>query len=341
MKILYAIQATGNGHLSRAIEIVPAFQKYGTVDIFVSGTQSQVQLPFPISYQKHGLSFVFGKKGGVNIIRSLSGIRPIKLWKDIRTCPVESYDLIVNDFEPITAYAAKRKGIPCIAMSHQSAFLSELSPRPTHKNVIAEWMFRNYAPVKKYVGFHFQSYDKNIFQPIIKNDIKNLAVSEKEHICVYLPAYSPQYLQKYFFRHPDFQWRIFAKNVKERTYVQNVEINPISHEYWHSSLASCYGVIMGSGFEGPAEALYLKKRLLVVPMKNQYEQKCNAEALHKMGVHTCMKIKQDFGDILKNWLFTAKVIPFKIEHTTEEVVEHLMCIARKAPLQKQWSKRKA
>ena len=39
MKILYAIQGTGNGHLSRARDIIPILQKKGDVDILVSGTQ--------------------------------------------------------------------------------------------------------------------------------------------------------------------------------------------------------------------------------------------------------------------------------------------------------------
>ena len=37
MKILYAIQGTGNGHLSRAIDVIPALKKIGQVDVLVSG----------------------------------------------------------------------------------------------------------------------------------------------------------------------------------------------------------------------------------------------------------------------------------------------------------------
>lgn len=37
MKIFYAIQGTGNGHISRAMELLPYFEKYGSVDVFLSG----------------------------------------------------------------------------------------------------------------------------------------------------------------------------------------------------------------------------------------------------------------------------------------------------------------
>ena len=36
MKIFYAIQATGNGHISRAIQLYPYLQKFGEVDLGVA-----------------------------------------------------------------------------------------------------------------------------------------------------------------------------------------------------------------------------------------------------------------------------------------------------------------
>ena len=68
MKILYAIQGTGNGHLSRALEIIPLLKEYGEVDILISGNQSQVNLPFEIKYRFHGLSFVASKSGGISFL---------------------------------------------------------------------------------------------------------------------------------------------------------------------------------------------------------------------------------------------------------------------------------
>jgi UDP:flavonoid glycosyltransferase YjiC (YdhE family) len=33
MKILYAVQGTGNGHVSRACDVIPELKKYAQVDI--------------------------------------------------------------------------------------------------------------------------------------------------------------------------------------------------------------------------------------------------------------------------------------------------------------------
>ena len=68
MKILYAIQGTGNGHLSRAREIIPILQQKGELDLLISGTQADVDLPYPVKYRFKGLCFIFGKKGGVDVM---------------------------------------------------------------------------------------------------------------------------------------------------------------------------------------------------------------------------------------------------------------------------------
>ena len=71
MKLLYAIQGTGNGHLSRAVDIIPLLMQYGEVDILVSGQNSDVILPFEITYRFSGLSFVFGKNGDIDFLKTL------------------------------------------------------------------------------------------------------------------------------------------------------------------------------------------------------------------------------------------------------------------------------
>jgi spore coat polysaccharide biosynthesis predicted glycosyltransferase SpsG len=43
MKIFYAVQATGNGHISRAMELLPYLERYGQVDIFLSGANNSLQ----------------------------------------------------------------------------------------------------------------------------------------------------------------------------------------------------------------------------------------------------------------------------------------------------------
>ena len=83
MKILYAIQGTGNGHLSRARDIIPILQQKGEVDILVSGIQADVSLPYPVKYTFKGLSFIFGKKGGIDLIATYKKSNLKQLFKEI------------------------------------------------------------------------------------------------------------------------------------------------------------------------------------------------------------------------------------------------------------------
>ena len=57
MKILYAVQATGNGHISRASEILPILQKYGTVDIMLSGNNAHLPVNLPVKHKSKGFAF--------------------------------------------------------------------------------------------------------------------------------------------------------------------------------------------------------------------------------------------------------------------------------------------
>ena len=66
MKIFYAVQATGNGHISRAMELFPHLQEYGTVDIFLSGNNSNLSLDAPVKYRSKGLSLYYNCNGGLD-----------------------------------------------------------------------------------------------------------------------------------------------------------------------------------------------------------------------------------------------------------------------------------
>src|ERR1700712_4806476 len=130
MKILYAIQGTGNGHLSRSMDIVPLLQHMAEVDVLVSGNQGDLKLPFPVKYKFHGMGFVFGKNGGVDLWKSFYKSNFRKFLKEINNLPVEDYDLVISDFEPVSAWACYLKNKPCIGLSHQAAVLAAEVPQP-------------------------------------------------------------------------------------------------------------------------------------------------------------------------------------------------------------------
>ncbi len=150
-----------------------------------------------------------------------------------------------------------------MALSHQSAFLSSNTPRPRKKDLFAEWIFRNYAPVTHAVGFHFERYDQFIHPPVIRKQIRDLEPTNEGHITVYLPAYADQFLLPYLLRIREVKWEVFSKHCKKPYIQEHVKVSPIDNEAFNKSLASSEGALLGGGFEGPAEALYLGKSCLL------------------------------------------------------------------------------
>ena len=323
MKLLYAIQGTGNGHLSRAIDIIPELKKYGSLDLFVSGAQAEIVLPYPVKYKSKGLSFYFGKSGGINFLKTFQKNSSKDVIKEIKNFPVENYDLVINDFEPISAWACKRKEVKIVSLSHQAALLSKKAPRPKIIDPFGEWMLTNYAPVKKYVGFHFEEYDKNIFTPVIRNAIRQATVSDDGHYTVYLPAYDDKKLVQRLLKLDKIKWHIFSKHTKKPYHVGRISVFPVSGIDFIESVVSSSGVVCGAGFETPAEVLHLNKKLLVVPMKSQYEQHCNAAALKKLGVPVLKKVKKKSVKKIAQWLEEAKPLNLSFPDVTAEAVEHL------------------
>ena len=71
MKILYAIQGTGNGHISVAMELIPLLKNRVDVDILISGNQVELELPFDIKYEKKVLVLFLEKTEALILSRLL------------------------------------------------------------------------------------------------------------------------------------------------------------------------------------------------------------------------------------------------------------------------------
>ncbi len=324
MKILYAIQGTGNGHMSRARDIIPLLQKKGELDILVSGIQADVELPYPVKYKFKGLSFIFGKKGGIDLVATYRKSNLKQLFREIKSLPVEEYDIVINDFEPVSAWACKRKHLPCIGLSHQAAVINKRSPKPKSNDLVGKAVLNNYAPVTASYGFHFREYDKNIFTPVIRGQVRNAVTATKKHYTVYLPAYSDKKIIKVLGELKDIEWEVFSKHSKKIYHEKNISIRPIHNEQFVESMLQCTGILCGAGFETPAEALFLQKKLMCIPMKGQYEQQCNAAALQTLGVPVIKSLKKKHLDKIKAWVKDPQNIKVDYPDITNKILDMIL-----------------
>jgi uncharacterized protein (TIGR00661 family) len=323
MKILFAIQGTGNGHISRARDIIPILMKRCETDILVSGTQSDVELPFPVKYRLDGFSFIFGKKGGVDIWNTYVKANSKRLRKEIMALPVYDYDFVINDFEPVSAWACLIYNVPCVSLSHQSALLHKNSPLPKKKDVLGRFILRNYAPSIKQLGFHFAKYSESIYTPVIRKEIRNINNSDRGYYTVYLPAFSDDELIDRLRNFPEIKWRVFSKHTEKPYNYDKIEFRPINNEEFLNSIAGCTGILCGAGFETPAEALFLGKKLMVIPMRNQYEQHCNAASLRELGVPVIPKFSRKYFIKVQEWLESDYRIEIHYPDSTEIIINRI------------------
>ena len=327
MKILYAIQGTGNGHLARATEIVPLLKEIAETDVLVSGIQGDIQLPFKIDYQCYGMSFIFGKKGGVSLTKTLLKLKPFRFLRDLKRLPVNEYDLVLCDFEPVSAWACKLRKVKCIGVSHQNAVLHPKAPKPKSTDRLGAAILKHYAPTNPKFGFHFKSLDEFNFTPVIRPSIRKSIPKNKGHYTVYLPAYSDEEIIQALSPFDSISWEVFSKHSKKEYQINNVHIRPVSLEQFTISFTNCTGVLCTAGFETPAEAIFMGKKLCVIPMKNQYEQACNAAFLEKMGVLVLQELKNQSAEIEK-WLKQNEILHINYPDETKEIFERILLTDR-------------
>ena len=48
---------------------MPFIQQYGNVDVFLSGSNSSLPMPFPVKYKSNGLSLFYGNTGGLDYFK--------------------------------------------------------------------------------------------------------------------------------------------------------------------------------------------------------------------------------------------------------------------------------
>ncbi len=325
MRILYAIQGVGNGHITRAIELIPNFQKYADVDILISGRSQDkgVSLPFNVQYWFHGITMILDNEGGIDFTETFKKNKLKRFFDEIRSLPIEEYDFVISDFEPVASWAAHMQNIPCYCIGNQHALLDAATPIINRGDMISKFFINKYAPCNKSFPIHFKRYSSNIEYPIIRQSIRKLEPSNNKHYTVYLPSFSDDALISIFSQIKEIQWQIFSPNVTNRRTISNLSIIPLDQELFSFSLASCEGVVTNAGFGTTSEAIYFGKKLCVVPIKKQFEQLCNAKALTELGAHCIKHLNINSVDSIYEWIHQGQPVHISYPNNAEIIVNKI------------------
>ncbi len=283
MKILYGVQATGNGHITRARVMAPALAQEGIeVDFLFSGRPPEKLFnmePFGDYQTRRGLTFTVND-GKIDRWRSLAQNNLLQLVKDIRALDLQQYDLIISDFEPITAWAAKLQRKPCIGIAHQYAF-SYPVPGPRIGRVMMP-MIRFFAPVQQGIGLHWHHFDSPILPPLIEAQPYPITV-QSGMILVYLPFENREQIRQWLLPFSDYEFHVYC-DIDHPEEDEHIFWRPLSRDAFRQAQACCDGVIANCGFGLASEVLQAGKKLLTKPLTGQPEQISNAAVLEHLGL---------------------------------------------------------
>ena len=323
MNILYAVQGTGNGHISRAIQLYPFLRHYGNVDFFISGSNADLKTDLPVVGRSKGISLFYKATGGLDYLKIIKSFS-FRIFLDAYKLPVKNYDLVINDFDFVTSLACLFRKKSSVQFGHQASFQSNKTPRAKNNNFFGELILKHFVKSTHYLGLHFKAYDDAVFNPIIKQEIIDATPTDDGHISVYLPHYSIAYLEPFFLAELNHRFEVFSAEVTSVRNYKNIIYFPISNSGFTKSMIRSHAVITGGGFETPAEAMYMNKKVLSIPIAKHYEQLSNAAALSELGVKVLLKIDQDFHTIFTDWINLSFPVKLELTHSTKEIVAQLI-----------------
>ncbi len=291
MKILFGIQATGNGHISRSREVVHRLRSRGhEVRVLFSGRdpsglkEIEVFKPFDV---RRGLTFQTSR-GQMQYLKTAFTLNLPRFYRDIYDFDASGVDLVITDYEPLSARVARRFRIPSIGIGHQYAFYYDIPIAGA--NPFTRRLLQAFAPADHPVGLHWHHFGHPILPPIIPGHLDGSRPVKADKVLVYLPFDHPdevQMLLTLFTTHRFFIYGIDKLNSPVDK--GHLHLRPYSRSGFLQDLEDCNGVICGAGFELAAEALQLGKKLLVKPLKGQFEQLSNALALENLQLARVMQ----------------------------------------------------
>lgn len=298
-RIIYAVAGEGFGHASRTHLIGQRFLDAGHDVIFATSHRALLYLRECFGERAReifGLTFDYSK-GYVDPVATV--------WKNLSRFPGgrrvnkqlynEVYkpfnpDLVITDFEPFSAWWALRNRVPFISINNEHTLIFcklEHKLKNVVQRIQAGFVTRcHYVGAKAYVVINFfQAPLKNdkavLAPPIVRPIIMELMSSNAGHITIYWTTGTHEdRLREVLGRFPHQQFHIygFDKHLERG----NCTFKERSTQGFLDDLASSRGVIASAGFSLISECLYLRKKMLLLPLAGQYEQLINARYVQKL-----------------------------------------------------------
>jgi len=309
-RIIYAVAGEGFGHASRAHLVGQRFLDAGHEVLFVTSHRALLYLR---QYYGERVKEIFGlrfdySKGYVdplatiwkNLVQARAGFAlNRKLFEEVYQ-PFRP-DLVVTDFEPFSGWWAWRNRVPFLSIDNEHLLIKcklEHRLRDTFQRLTATLVVRgHYLGARAYVVVNFFEAplkDKAtvLAPPIVRPGITALEPTDAGHIVIYATTgTNEEHWRDVLGRFSDQKFHIYGFN--KHVEWKNCVFKETSTEGFARDLAAARGVIASAGLSLISECLYLRKKMLLVPLPGQYEQLLNARYVEKLGLGTWSKQVQE------------------------------------------------
>ena len=239
----------------------------------------------PYSFRR-GLTFV-SERGRIRHLETVLQLRLGELERDIYALDTAGIDLVVTDYEPISARIGWLRDIPCIGIGHLYAFAFAGVP-VAGMNLFNRMVMKCFAPAAIPLGLHWHHFDAPILPPSIEMRQFEQAPAGDDSILVYMPFESTAEVVRTLLPIKNHRFRFYCRIGAPRQ-EGNVELKPLDRKTFVTDLIRCRGVIANTGFTFISEALHIGKKILTKPLAQQTEQESNALALKRLGLATVVR----------------------------------------------------
>lgn len=298
-KILYGICGIGNGHFFRQTPVIDylleqqhqiLFFAYGESYKLLSRYENnklvkiiEVAVPYFIG-NNDGLDFVTSAQinSSFDYNKNLNALAEAQRW-------LGKPDLVLSDYEPVSAQYGYAHGVEVVTIDQQSKFLTGSTPQSINGfNCEDEVMrLRMFFPqAKRLASSFFKVAERNnvtIFPPVYRKSIQNI-VREKNNkqFIIYLSSQRgfKQNLEDIVnvVAKREEQFHIFSKDIYQGQLPSNVIIYSHGTQDFEKLLATCSGVISTAGHNLLGECMYLNIPVYAMPL-DLYEQQLNASII--------------------------------------------------------------
>jgi uncharacterized protein (TIGR00661 family) len=324
MKILYGVTGEGMGHAIRSRVVLSELVQKHEVEVVSSGrAQEFLAKHFREVHRIHGLHIVYEE----NRVKKTKTVFS-NLWAGAEALPdqITSYFKLISDFRPQVVISdfeswsylyGKLHGLPVISVDNMQILNRCKHPKELLGDELASFQIAKGIVKAKLPGcFHYlvstffypevRKKRTTLVPPILRPEIlaARAKVKRGDHLLVYQTAEGYGELISALKKLP-VECRVYGmrRGITEDQREDNLVFRPFSEDGFIDDLATAQGVIAGGGFTLMGEAVYLRKPMLAIPVKGQFEQGLNARYLEHLGYGAHAE-KADLDSMMR---FLAKI----------------------------------